>query len=43
MNKSSFTIASADVDEGKVIMAFLKSDSINSDYSANIYIKYHLR
>ena len=41
--KSSFTIASADVDAGKVIMAFLKSDSINSDYSANMYIKYHLR
>ena len=41
--KSTFTISSADVNAGKIIMAFLKSDSINSDYSANIYIKYHLR
>ena len=41
--KSTWTISSGDVDAGKVIMGFLKSDSINSDYSANIYIKYHLR
>ena len=41
--KSTWTISSGDVDAGKVIMAFLKSDSINSDYSANIFIKYHLR
>lgn len=41
--KSTWTIDSSDVDAGKVVMAFLKSDSINSDYSANIYIKYHLR
>ena len=41
--KSTWTVSSTDVDAGKVILAFLKSDSINSDYSANIYIKYHLR
>ena len=41
--KSTWTIGSSDVDAGKVILAFLKSDSINSDYSANVYIKYHLR
>ena len=41
--KSTFTIGSSDVDAGKVIMAFFRSDSINSDYSVNIYIKYHLR
>ena len=41
--KCTFTIGSADVDAGKVIMAFLKSDSVNSDYSLNMYIKYNLR
>tara|TARA_Y100001938_G_scaffold33092_1_gene45427 strand:- start:20969 stop:21760 length:792 start_codon:yes stop_codon:yes gene_type:complete len=41
--KSTFTIGSSDVDAGKVILAFLRSDSINSDYSVNMYIKYHLR
>ena len=41
--KSTWTIDSADVDAGKVILTFLESDSVNSDYSVNIYIKYHLR
>ena len=41
--KSTWTVSAGDVDAGKVVLAFLKSDSINSDYSANIYIKYHLR
>ena len=41
--KSTWTVSAGDVDAGKVILAFLKSDSVNSDYSANIYIKYHLR
>ncbi len=41
--KTTWTIDSSDVNSGKVIMAFLKSDSINSDFSANVYIKYHLR
>ena len=40
---NTMTISSADVNAGKAILAFLKSDSINSDYSLNIYIKYHLR
>ena len=39
---SSFTVDSAAVASGKVILAFLKSDSINSDYSLNIKVKYHL-
>tara|TARA_Y100000593_G_scaffold8472_2_gene15618 strand:- start:1282 stop:2067 length:786 start_codon:yes stop_codon:yes gene_type:complete len=39
---SSFTIDSASVAAGKVILAFFKSDSINSDYSINIKVKYHL-
>ena len=41
--KSTFTIDSADVDGGKVILAFMRSDSVNSDYSVNITVKYHLR
>lgn len=41
--KSTFTIGSSDVNAGKVILAFLRSDSVNSDYSVNMYIKYHLR
>ena len=41
--RSTFTISDSDVDGGKVILAFLRSDSINSDYSVNMYIKYHLR
>ena len=39
---STWTVDSASVTAGKVILAFLKSDSINSDYSVNITIKYHL-
>ena len=39
---STFTIDSASVVAGKVILAFFESDSINSDYSVNIRIKYHL-
>ena len=41
--KSTWTIGSTDVDAGKVILAFFRSDSVNSDYSLNITIKYHLR
>jgi len=37
------TIQSADVDAGKVIMFLFRSDSINSDYTINATIKYHLR
>tara|TARA_Y100000593_G_C4310674_1_gene338178 strand:- start:1137 stop:1922 length:786 start_codon:yes stop_codon:yes gene_type:complete len=40
---SSWTIDSANVNANKVILAFFRSDSINSDYSVNITVKYHLR
>ena len=39
---SEFTVDSASVAAGKVILAFFRSDSINSDYSLKIKIKYHL-
>ena len=39
---TTWTIDSAAVTAGKVILAFFKSDSINSDYSINITVKYHL-
>ena len=39
---SSWTVDSAAVASGKVILAFFESDSINSDYSLKIRIKYHL-
>lgn len=32
-----------DIDEDKVILAFFRSDSVYSDYSINITVKYHLR
>tara|TARA_R100000808_G_scaffold23673_1_gene52862 strand:- start:26 stop:826 length:801 start_codon:yes stop_codon:yes gene_type:complete len=41
--KSNWTVGSTDVDAGKVILAFFRSDSVNSDYSLNITVKYHLR
>ena len=40
--KSTWTVDSASVAANKVILAFFKSDSINSDYSVNIIVKYHL-
>ena len=39
---SSWTVDSGSVAAGKVILAFFRSDSINSDYSINITVKYHL-
>ena len=39
---SSWTVDSATVSSGKVILAFFRSDSINSDYSIKITVKYHL-
>ncbi len=39
---STWTVDSAAVTAGKVILAFLRSDSVNSDYSISIKIKYHL-
>ena len=32
-----------DIEANQVILAFFRSDSINSDYSINITVKYHLR
>ena len=40
--KSTFTVDEASVSGGKVILAFFRSDSVNSDYSLNITVKYHL-
>ena len=37
------TIQSADVDAGKAILFIFRSDSVNSDFSINATIKYHLR
>ncbi len=39
----SLTVSTADVDAGKVIMAFIKSDGTNSDYSVNMNLVYHIR
>ena len=38
----SWTVDSAAVSAGKVILAFFRSDSINSDYSVQLTVKYHL-
>ena len=38
----SWTVDSAAVTAGKVILGFFRSDSNNSDYSINMTIKYHL-
>ena len=40
---STWTVDSADVDANKVILAFMRSDSVNSDYSLTVTVKYHLR
>tara|TARA_R100000655_G_scaffold95973_1_gene138225 strand:- start:4391 stop:5179 length:789 start_codon:yes stop_codon:yes gene_type:complete len=39
---TEFTVDSASVAAGKVILAFFRSDGVNSDYSVNIKVKYHL-
>tara|TARA_Y100001938_G_scaffold136944_1_gene200510 strand:+ start:2207 stop:2992 length:786 start_codon:yes stop_codon:yes gene_type:complete len=39
---STWTVDSADVVAGRVIMAMFRSDSINSDYSLQVVVKYHL-
>ena len=38
-----WTIGTSDIDAGKVLLCFFRSDSINSDYSVSVTIKYHLR
>ena len=40
--KTAFTIDSAAVAADKVILAFIRADSVNSDYSVNITVKYHI-
>ena len=41
---NQMTISTADVDAGKVLMFFFRADStVNSDYSINATVKYHLR
>ena len=39
---TDWTIDSSDIEAGKVILCFFRSDSANSDYSINVTIKYHL-
>ena len=39
---TTWTIDSASVAAGKVLAAFFVSDSVNSDYSLNITVKYHV-
>ena len=38
-----WTIGTSDIDAGKVLLCVFRSDSINSDYSILVTIKYHLR
>jgi len=39
---STWTIDSPSVSSGKVIVATFESDTVNSDYSINVKVKYHL-
>ena len=39
----SMTVQSADVDAGKVILFTFAADTVNSDYSVNATVKYHIR
>ena len=39
---STWTVDSSSVASGKVILAIFRSDSVNSDYSLSIKVKYHL-
>lgn len=39
----AFTIDSADVDKTKVLMCFFEQDSVNSDISYNVQVRYHFR
>ena len=40
---TTWTVDSADVNANKVILAFFRSDSVNSDYSLTVTIKYFIR
>ena len=39
---TTWTVDSAAVSAGKVLLAFFESDSVNSDYSIQVTVKYHL-
>ena len=39
---STWTVDSTSVSSGKVVVATFESDSINSDYTINVKVKYHL-
>tara|TARA_Y100001963_G_scaffold160246_1_gene269583 strand:- start:37 stop:837 length:801 start_codon:yes stop_codon:yes gene_type:complete len=41
--KNTMTVSSADVDANKVILFAFRADSVNSDYTINATVKYHLR
>ena len=41
--KVTWTIDSANVVEGKIIMCFFEQDSVNSDISYNVQIRYHIQ
>ena len=38
---STWTVSSNSVAAGRVILAFIRADSVNSDFSLNIVVKYH--
>ena len=38
-----WTLDTADVDSGKVVLCFFRKDGNNSDYALNVTIKYHIR
>ncbi len=40
--KTTWTVDSASVAGGKVVVATFRSDSVNSDYSLKVVVKYHL-
>ena len=40
---TTWTVDSADVDANKAILCFFRSDSVNSDYSMTVTIKYFIR
>ena len=40
---STWSLDSADVDAGKVILCFFRQDGVNSDFSINATVKYHIR
>ena len=43
MYYNTWTIDSANISSGKVILCTMESDTVNSDYVARVTVKYHLR